>query len=187
MHSTNGAVTLEYAVGATCFVTVNVPAINGAAPSQSWYTSDNGGATWTASQGLTYNKYPINITAVDPTNKYLLGNIGGGGATTLESTDRGQTWQALPALPNGMQSGDARVTPDGTIVTQGFFPTPTNSIVFLLAAGANTWTQISPLDANDNLVNVLYDVNGHASAIWANAGRDAMSGIPQRGLQAHAP
>ncbi len=186
MHSTNGAVSLLYAIGATCYVMVSVP---GAAPTQSWYTSTNGGVTWTASQVFVNSNGsgPLNINAVDPTNKYLLANLPQGGTSIYESRDGGQTWQLLPALPNGMQNGAARVAPDGTIVMQGFSPTPGNDIFFLLASGTSTWTQAATLDANDNLVTVLYDVNGHVTAIWADAGRDASSGILQRGLQAHAP
>ncbi len=187
MHATNGAITLYYAVGATCFVMVNVPSVNGGLPAQIWYTSTNGGVTWTVSQGFTYNKNSLIITAVDPTNKYLLGTQPGGGTAIFESSDGGQTWNLLPALPDGTQNGAARIAPDGTIVMQGMSTTTPSTTIFLLAPGASTWTQVATLVANDNLVTVLYDVNGHVTAIWADAGRDASSDILQRGLQTHAP
>ncbi len=185
--------TLGFAFGATCYMevyTYNTLTPQGSSPpSVSWYSTTNGGVTWIASQPFSVHGVELTVIASDPQAHYLVGAdyTNPGVQQNYISADSGKTWQPMPSIPNGSYAfvNNIFIVPDGTIISQANLPSGTTGISSL-APGSTTWQNIAMIAGGPDLVATMYDVNGHLTAIWANAGFNGMH-LPQRGLQAHTP
>ncbi len=186
--------TLGFVFGTTCYLVVytyNTQTPQGSSPpAVSWYSSTNGGVTWIASQPFSVHGVELTVIASDPHAHYLVGAdyTNPGVQHNYISADSGKTWQPMPSVTNGSYTSvsDIFVVPDGTIILKANLPPGSSSGIFNLAMGSTTWQNIAMIASGPDLVASTYDVNGHLTAVWANAGINGML-IPQRGLQAHTP
>lgn len=146
-------------------------------PTCIWFmqSSDNG-ASWSRFKPM-FQGQPVYLMGTGGDGRTLLGENGEQSnkpdRTYLRSVDGGNTWEALPSLPEGLLAGFIAAAPDGSVYAafDKNFLNATNAAplgIYEAVTGAMAWRYAAPLPAG-RWFTVAWDANGHPVALWGRA------------------